>query len=230
MSTILLPRVKPTVLYPASDGLPMSANTKQFRWIMTIQGGLDALYLEDDNVFVAGNLLWYPVEGNNNIRAAPDIFVAFGRPKGDRSSYLQWEEDNIAPQVTFEVLSPGNRTGDVTNKFKFYETYGVEEYYLWDPENADLRGWRRKGGELRPIPQIDGWTSPRLRIRFELVDGDLRLYGPDGKKFATYVELVQQREKLAQEREQERQAKEQALERAERLTAQLKALGIKPDA
>ena len=47
--------------YPDSDGKPMSDNTKQFRWIVTIQGGLDAQYLDDPNVFVAGNLLWYPV-------------------------------------------------------------------------------------------------------------------------------------------------------------------------
>ena len=223
MSTIISPRGKPAVIYPESDGLPMSDNTKQFRWIMTIQGGLDALFRNHPGVFVAGNLLWYSVEGNNTIRTAPDIFVVFGRPKGDRGSYLQWREDNIAPQVTFEVLSPGNRAGDVTIKFKFYETYGVEEYYLWDPDNADLHGWQREGSDLRPITQMNGWTSPRLKVRFELAEGDLRLYEPDGKKFATYVELVQQRE-------QERQARDQAEHRAERLAAQLKALGIKPEA
>jgi hypothetical protein len=64
-----------------------SDNTRQFRWIATIQGGLDALYRDDDNVFVAGNLIWYPVEGNNVIRTAPDSFVVFRRPKGDRGSY-----------------------------------------------------------------------------------------------------------------------------------------------
>jgi len=46
-------------------------------------------------------------------------------------------------------------------------------------------------------------------VRFELVDDDLRLYAPDGKKFATYVELA---------------------ERADKLAAQLKALGIEPEA
>jgi Uma2 family endonuclease len=223
MSTIVSPRGKPAVIYPESDGLPMSDYTRQFRWIMTIQGGLDALYRDDINVFVAGNLLWYPVEGNNVIRTAPDIFVVFGRPKRDRGSYLQWLEDNIPPQVTFEVLSPGNRAGDVTNKFQFYEHYGVEEYYLWDPDHADLRGWLREGSALRPIPQMNGWISPRLKVRLEVVGGDLQLYGPDGRKFATYVELVQQRE-------QERQAKDHAQERAERLAAQLRALGIEPDA
>src|SRR3954463_5585787 len=108
MSTLTPVLNKPAVVYPESDGLPLSDNTRQFRWIMTIQGGLDAQYAGDPNVFVAGNLLWYPVEGDNKIRTAPDVFVALGRPKRDRGSYQQWLEDNIAPQVVFEILSPSN--------------------------------------------------------------------------------------------------------------------------
>ena len=83
--------------YPHSDGQPVADNTTQFRWIVTIQGGLEALFRDDPQVFVAGDLFWYPVEGHPELRMAPDVLVAFGRPKGDRSSYLQWEEDGIAP-------------------------------------------------------------------------------------------------------------------------------------
>jgi len=43
----------------------MADNTKQFRWIVTIKEGLEWLFQDDPNVFVAGDLLWYPVEGNN---------------------------------------------------------------------------------------------------------------------------------------------------------------------
>src|SRR6266705_5152300 len=50
--------------YPQSDGQPIADNTKQFRWIVTIQGGLDALLRADPQVFLAGDLLWYPVEGH----------------------------------------------------------------------------------------------------------------------------------------------------------------------
>jgi Uma2 family endonuclease len=214
---------KPAVVYPESDGLPMAENTKQFRWIVTIEGGLEALYRDDPNVFVAGDLLWYPVEGDNTIRIAPDTLVVFGRPKGDRGSYLQWLEDHIAPQVVFEVLSPGNRAGKLVEKFKFYERYGVEEYYVYDPDDGELSGWIRAEGELKDIPEMNGWLSPRLKCRFELVDGELQLYGPDGKKFATFVELAQQRDQALQRGEQ-------ALERAERLAAQLRALGKEPEA
>src|SRR5205823_355152 len=105
--------------------------------------------------------------------------TVFGRPKGDRGSYLQWLEDNIAPQAVFEVLSPGNRAGMLLTKFKFYERYGVEEYYLYDPDNGDLNGWIRAEGEFKEIPQMNGWVSPRWQVKFELVNGELCLYGPD---------------------------------------------------
>ncbi len=210
------------VIYPESDGQPMADNTKQFRWIVTIQGGLDALFKDDPNVFVAGDLLWYPVEGNNTIRKAPDVMVVFGRPKGDRGSYLQWRENNIAPQVVFEILSPGNRLTEMLNKLKFYERHGVEEFYMYDPEREDLGGWLRSGEELREIEPIESWVSPRLGVRFELSPEGLELYRPDGQKFATYVELDRQREVAIARAEQEAQ-------RAERLAAKLRELEIDPE-
>ncbi len=99
------------VVYPDSDGQPLADDTLQFEWITTIKGGLEAIFRDDPNVFVAGDLLWYPVEGDPTIRTAPDAMVVFGRPKGNRGSYQQWREEGIAPQVVFEVLSPGNRSG-----------------------------------------------------------------------------------------------------------------------
>ncbi|HWP47299.1 MAG TPA: Uma2 family endonuclease [Candidatus Limnocylindrales bacterium] len=124
------------IIYPESDGRPIADNTKQFRWIVTIEKGLEALFREREDVFGAGNLLWYPVEGRPDIRTVPDIMVVFGRPKGDRGSYLQWQEGGIPPQVVFEILSPSNTLAEMTRKFRFYERY-VEEYYAYDP---DLEG------------------------------------------------------------------------------------------
>jgi Uma2 family endonuclease len=201
----------------------MSDNTLQFQWIVTLQGGLEAVFRDDPNVFVAGDLLWYPVEGANATRTAPDVLVAFGRPKGYRGSYRQWEEGGVAPQVVFEVLSPSNRFGEMLRKFEFYQQHGVEEYYLYDPDENVLEGWQRSGSQLREIASLEGWVSPRLGVRFELGEGDLRLYGPDGQPFATYVELTRQRD-------QARQEKEAAQGRADRLAAQLRALGIEPEA
>src|SRR4051812_16027135 len=104
------------IIYPESDGQPIAENTVQFRWIVTIKEGLDSLFRDRADVFVAGDLFWYPVEGKPKIRVAPDMMVVLGRPKGDRRSYLQWEEGGIPPQVVFEVLSPGNRTWEMEQK------------------------------------------------------------------------------------------------------------------
>jgi Uma2 family endonuclease len=222
MTTALDSAVHEAIVYPESDGQPMADNTLQFRWIVTIEGGIEALFRDDPNVFVAGDLLWYPVEGRPDIRAAPDVLVAFGRPKGDRGSYQQWRESGIAPQVVFEVLSPGNRVGEMINKFRFYERYRAEEYYLYDPDTGELSGWIRVDNELTPIEPMAGWVSPRLGVRFEIERGELALYRADGRRFATYVELQQQAEQAQQQAEQERM-------RAERLAERLRALGVDPD-
>jgi len=210
-------RTTPTeIYYPESDGNPIADNTRQFRYIVTIHSGIADLFAGDLNVFVAGDLLWYPVEGSNTTRAAPDVMVAFGRPPGDRGSYLQWKEANIPPQVVFEVLSPGNTFTEMQRKFAFYERHGVEEYYLYDPDNGELSGWLRTERGLEGIADMQGWVSPRLGIRFALAERELVLFRPDGSRFETYTEV---RTQLSQERQ-----------RAERLAEQLRALGVNPEA
>jgi Uma2 family endonuclease len=228
-----------TIVYPESDGLPMANNTIQFEWIVYIKKGLDWLYANDPQVFVAGDLFWYPVEGSNNKCQAPDVMVAFGRPKGDRRSYLQWQEGGIPPQVVFEVISPSNTVMEMTQKFQFYERYGVEEYYLYDPDpdHPSLGEFVRQGQLLEAIEPMENWVSPRLGIRFSLSqDGKLQLYRPDGQPFETY-------EQIAERAEQERLRAETAEQRAqqfqeqvarqhdeiERLKTQLKAMGVSPE-
>jgi Uma2 family endonuclease len=219
------------IVYPESDGKPMADNTLQFRWIVMLQGGLDAVFKDQPDVFVAGDLLWYPVEGQPEIRVAPDALVVFGRPKGDRGSYLQWKEDGITPQVVFEVLSPGNSIAEMERKREFYERYGVEEYYLYDPDKRVLQGWLRKNNRLVEIAQPAGWVSPRLGIRFERGEkpaDEWRVYGPDDRVFVSYVEMAEQRNQAEQ---QARQAKQQVQqERSQRQIAEQQAQQAKQQA
>ncbi len=229
ISPILSTPKQPKIKYPETDGKPMAENTKQFRWIVTVKEGLEAVFAADPNVFIAGDLLWYPVEGHPEIRVAPDALVAFGRPKGDRGSYLQWEEANLPPQVVFEILSPGNTVAEMTRKYRFYDQHGVEEYYLYDPDTGELSGWQRRGGRLEEIAEMAGWASPRLGVRFAIEDLELALYRPDGERFQTYLELVEARDRARQQAEQARQQAEQAEARTQRLAEQLRALGVEPD-
>ena len=255
MSIMSLPR---KIKYPDTDGKPMAENTLQFRWIVTIKEGVDRVFHNQSDVFVAGDLFWYPVEGHPEICQTPDVLIAFGRPKGDRGSYKQWEEEGIAPQVVFEVLSPGNRTKEMIAKFKFYEHHGVDEYYIYDPDEVELTGYKRDGDELKEISELDGWISARLGIRFGLSGRELVIYGPDGQRFLTFQELADERDQAVQQRDQAVQQRNEAVQqrdeavqrldqlaqdrdhavqlrdaerqRAERMAAQLRALGIEPPA
>jgi len=90
---------------------------------------------------------------------------------------------------------------------------------------------------------MHGWVSPRLQIRFELRDGELDLFRPDGARFLTYTELAEQKQLAEQRADYEGQRADQAeqradyaeqradhaAQRAKRLAAQLRALGIEPE-
>lgn len=210
-----------TIIYSDTDGQPMADNTRQFQWIVTIKENLDLLFADNSNVFVAGDLLWYPIEGNNTIRRAPDVMVVFGRPKGYRGSYQQWQEDNIPPQVVFEILSPGNTIKEMAAKLQFYQWYGVEEYYLYDPEKVDFAGWQIMDGKLTIIEEIQGWVSPRLGVRFEMAE-ELQIFTPTAERFLTFVEL-------GQKLQQEKRRAEQAEARLKALEERLKSLGVDPN-
>ena len=228
------------VIYPDSDGQPMADNTLQFRWIVLIKENLECVFRDAPDVFVAGDLLWYPVEGRPDIRVAPDVMVVFGRTKGERGSYRQWQEGNIAPQVVFEILSPGNTLKEMAKKLGFYEQYGVEEYYIYDPERVDFAGYQRRANKLQVIEMATDWVSPRLNIRFVLNQEQLEIYTPQGNRFLTTLELSeraslaeqtaqteQQRANLAEQTaEAERQRANLAEQENERLLELLRQAGI----
>lgn len=79
-------------LYPDSDGQPMADNTEQYPWIVMLVENLKRL-LSEQVAFVAGDLLWYPVEVKPDQPKpkvpcqAPDAMVVLGRPDGYRGSY-----------------------------------------------------------------------------------------------------------------------------------------------
>jgi Uma2 family endonuclease len=142
----------------------LAENTKQLRWILMLIGNLAALFRDAADVFIGGDLFWYPVEGRPDVRTAPDVLVVFGRPKGDRRSYMQWEEGGVPMTVVFEILSPGNTVQEMDDKLAFYEEHGVEEYYFYDPDTNRLKVFLRRGDVLRRVRPADGFVSPRLGI------------------------------------------------------------------
>ncbi|MCW6038852.1 Uma2 family endonuclease [Spirulina subsalsa FACHB-351] len=214
------------LLYPDSDGKPMAENTLQYRWIVRLVSNLKEL-LKDEIAFVAGDLLWYPVPVQRPPapRQAPDAMVVLGRPDGDRGSYKQWEEDDISPQVVFEILSPSNTTTEMAAKQRFYEKYGVLEMYFYNPESYDFWGFERETIEesFRLITPLHlPWTSPLLNIRFELSGEGLVIYHPTGEPFKEPGELFAERNLAQQERDLFQEQRDRAF-------AKLQELGIDPE-
>jgi Uma2 family endonuclease len=218
MSVSLQPHIPEDIDYPESDGQPMADNTRQFRWIVVLFGNLAAWFRDDPNVFVSGNQFWYPVKGNRDLSVAPDVYVVFGRPKGDRGSYKQWEEGEIPMTVVFEVLSPRNTTTEMANKFVFYQKYGVEEYYVYDPDRNELSVYVRQGKKLAPVEVLNEYASLRLGIRFEMTEPEMKVFLPDGRPFRTFEDLERElsfTQKEAKRAEQQAKRAEQQAKRAE---------------
>lgn len=225
------------LIYPETDGQPMGENTLQVKWIISLFNGLEAVFRDRPDVFVAANLFWYPVQGDPTYSLAPDVMVAVGRPKGDRSSYKQWEEGNVAPQVVFEILSPSNTVDEHERKAEFYRQNGAEEFYEYDPYHHTLRAWLRKRKKFVPVETVDGFVSPRLGVRFAVPETEpMTVHGPDGKPFRSYLEILAEAEAQQERAEGERRRAEAALQRAdeaarraEALAAKLRELGVDPD-
>lgn len=214
------------VIYPESDGKPMADNTRQFDAIVLLKTNLDDRLAD----FVAGDLFWYPVEGQPSIVVAPDVMVAFGRPKGVRRSYKQWEEGGVAPAVVFEVLSPCNTAREMMLKGSFYSRHGVEEYYVHDPENNWGFGRiRQPDGRMTEIDDLHGFVSPRLGIRFDYSGETLRVFDKDGRLFESTAELRQRAETETQRAEAEAQRAEAEAQRVRILEERLRAAGLPID-
>jgi Uma2 family endonuclease len=208
------------VLYPDSDGKPMADNTKQYRWIVRLVTNLKQL-LQGQTAFVAGDLLWYPIQVEQPPAPcqAPDVMVVLGRPDGDRGSYKQWDEDNLAPQVVFEIISPSNSATEISQKQGFYDRHRVLEMFFYDPDSFEFWGLIRQTADERPtlLTRLNlPWTSPTLGIKFDMFDDGLAVFYPNGERFKDPEELFQ-------ERDQVRQTLDRAL-------AKLREMGIDPDA
>jgi Uma2 family endonuclease len=214
-------RPNAAIVYPESDGQPIALGTAQVRWVYALLITLEARLRKRPDVFVAAGLIWYPIEGRLE-RIAPDVMVAFGRPKGDRRAYKQWEEGGVPPQVVFEALGEAEQVGRRERQAAFYSRHGVEELYEYDTRTRELSVRLRSDGSLGAPVWGDGFVSPRLGVRFECVPGvDPRVVDPDDPRVTRFdgepagVFAAGQR---------------QTAVKIERMKARLRELGLDPDA
>ena len=219
--------------FPDSDGKPMAESTLQFEWIVLIKQGMELAFRDRPDVFVAGDLLWYPDKTTDKIRQAPDVMVVVGRPKGYRGSYKQFNEEGIAPQVVFEIMSPGNRPGEMIRKYEFYEEYGVLEYYVYDPHKHTLEVYTRASTDDYWVDVIvhgfTRWKSSILGLEMTWIDKVFTLYQADETPFLSYTELAKKNRLAEAELKKTEKLIQDNQLKAEKLAEKLRSLGIDPD-
>ncbi len=173
----------------------------------------------------------YAVHQNRPTYKGPDLFLVKGVDGTKRrKGWVLWLEGGRYPDLIFELISPSIARKDREDNLQLYaQLFRTPEYFWYDPDKDELKGFRLKEGVYEPIePNEQGWLwSRQLGAYVGVWDGMyynrpyrwVRLYREDG----TIVPTV------AEEAEQERLRAEQERQRAERLAQRLRELGIDPE-
>ncbi len=167
---------KQHIEYPESDGLPMGETDLHIHWMIRINDILKRRY-RGQKVYVASDLLVYYHEGFPSQFVVPDNFVVFDCDPGMRRVFKIWEEQR-GPSVVLEVTSRSTSRNDYVTKMALYEELGVQEYFLYDPEeeylDPPLQGQRLVGSRYEPIQAVDGqYRSQLLGVDLHRNDRDL---------------------------------------------------------
>jgi Uma2 family endonuclease len=230
--------LKQEIFYPESDGQPMGETDVHRAEIMNLIAALEQRYRDAVDVYVAGDLLLYYVEGNPARRVCPDVFVTFGIPKRpQRRSYFLWREGR-PPSMVIEVTSEGSRREDQEKK-NLYARLGVEEYFLDDPLDEylepALQGYRLVRGRYEPIePDEEGMLLSRttgLLFRRDgqgvrLIDAETRRPLPRIEEQGLVIEeqgrMLEEQGRVIEEQDRTLAEMERALRAAEEEIARLR--------
>ena len=91
----------------------------------------------------------------------PDLFII----RSERAPLLGEKNIQGAPDIAIEILSEGTRRRDIVVKRRLYEQFGVDEYWIVDPEIDAIQIYRRRGKAFERAAELetgDTLTSPLL--------------------------------------------------------------------
>ncbi len=147
-----------SIHYPESDGEPVAESGFQYVPATYATSALSAHYADIPHIHVAGNMFIYYQEGNPAMSVAPDVYVIPNLDECLRASYFMWLEGQV-PMFIMEVTSNSAWREDIGRKRELYESWGVSEYWLYDPteETRLTQGFRLVDGVYKPIEiELDG--------------------------------------------------------------------------
>jgi len=171
------------------------------------------------DVYISGNLTVYYNEQQLKSRdfRGPDFFVVLGTENKPRKSWVVWGEEGRYPNLIVEILSTSTAKVDRGLKKDLYQnTFRTPDYFLFDPDTAELEGYHLVDGRYEAIAPNDRgqFWSQQIELYLGVQEGTLRFFTTEGVLLPTSREAA----------EQARQTAEQAQARAERAEAELAQL------
>ena len=206
---------------PYDDGIPMESARHKAQMDLLIDALLPYLEQREDG-YVGGNMFVYYslAQVRNKDFKGPDFFVVLGVPKGERKSWVVWEEGK-APDVVIELLSDSTAAADKKDKKLIYQNQmRVPEYFWYDPFNPDdWAGSSIQQGGYQPIAlnAQNQLVSQSLGLALQRWQGSYKGIDATWLRWATL-----EGELLPTPEEQERQRAEQERQRADTAELQLR--------
>ncbi len=93
----------------------------------------------------------------------PDLLFV----RNERADRLQPDGVHGPPDMVIEILSPYTGYYDMKKKFQVYEKSGVQEYFIVDPEDLQVVGYRNSGGKFHEFHRESG------RLASEVLGGEI---------------------------------------------------------
>lgn len=198
-TSLALPRSKygeEAIYYPESDGKPMGETDLHIILITELFNTLKTHFNNAPDVKVIADMMFYYEEGNPQKCISPDVMVIKGIGKHLRRVYKLWDEK--IPDVIFEISSRKTWREDIQKKYTLYQSLGVKEYYIFDPEYKylaePLLAHHLKDGKFKPVKVKKGRIfSPSLNLEIVDTGETLRLYNPEAKEFLLNNEELEQK-------------------------------------
>lgn len=219
---------------PEEDGVPLESfwHRAQITFLIAIL----AYHWRDRRDFVLGGnqFVYYSLDQADEVEEeidagkvgkayrGPDFFYVSGVPRDKpRKYWAVWQEGGRYPDLIIELLSPKTAKNDRTVKKDLYESvFRTPEYYLFDPRDWSLVGYRLNGNHrYAPItPDKRGrlwsetlglwlgkWKGSYMEVAYESTW--LRFFDPRGHMLPLREEAERERADAAEAEVQRLKAK-----------------------
>jgi Uma2 family endonuclease len=151
----------PAMELPTEDGEPLETSWHRSEINLLIEM-VRVHWRGRQDFYAGGNLfIYYSLDqARKRDYRGPDFFVARGVDGSySRQAWVVWEEGGKYPDVIIELLSESTAKEDLTTKKGLYErVFRTGEYFCYDPDTHELRGWRLVKMRYEEIkPSERGW-------------------------------------------------------------------------